>query len=114
LCGPQGNVVLKIHKPVEEVFAGDGEVLEVMALLEGLQAALELDIRNVKVLTDHKTLHNHVCHVSRVARKRDCHKLTIENSLIELSMFLVAVAFGDDAFVCLGIRIFDISAARFC
>ena len=40
--------------------------------------------------------------------------VTIENSLIELSMFLVAVAFGDDAFVCLGIRIFDISAARFC
>jgi len=89
LCGPQGNVVLRIQKPVEEVFAGDGEVLEVMALLEGLQAALELDIRSVKILTDHKTLHNHVCHVSRVAQSKT---VTIENALIELrmkTMFLV-------------------------
>ncbi|RLN22338.1 uncharacterized protein C2845_PM07G05060 [Panicum miliaceum] len=60
LCGPQGNVVLRIQKPVGEVFVGDGEVLEVMALLEGLHAALELDIRSVKVITDHKTLHNHM------------------------------------------------------
>ncbi|XP_039813834.1 ATP-dependent RNA helicase DEAH12, chloroplastic-like [Panicum virgatum] len=70
LCGPQGNVVLRIQKPVEEVFAGDGEVLEVMALLEGLQAALELDIRNVKVLTDHKTLHNHMLGIWRPSGKK--------------------------------------------
>ncbi|RLN24250.1 hypothetical protein C2845_PM07G12900 [Panicum miliaceum] len=51
LCGPQGNVVLRIQKPVGEVLVGDGEVLEVMALLEGLHAALELDIRSVKAIT---------------------------------------------------------------
>ena len=93
VCGPQGNVVLRIHKLVEEVFVGDGEVLEVMALLEGLHAALELDIRSVKILTDHKTLHNHVCHVSRVAQSKT---VTIENALIELrmkTMFLVGSSY---------------------
>jgi hypothetical protein len=67
VCGPQGNVVLRTHKPVEGVFVGDGEMLEAMALLEGLRAALELDIRSVKVITDHEILHNHVCHRSLVA-----------------------------------------------
>jgi hypothetical protein len=39
VCGPQGEVLLKVQKPVEEGFVGGREVLEAMALVEGLQAA---------------------------------------------------------------------------
>ncbi|CAO2180443.1 unnamed protein product [Urochloa humidicola] len=70
VCGPQGNVVLRIQKPVEEAVVGDGEVLEAMALLEGLRAALELDIRSVKVITDHKMLHNHMLGIWRPSGKK--------------------------------------------
>nr|CAB3472675.1 unnamed protein product [Digitaria exilis] len=59
VCGPQGNVVLRMHKPVE-VFVGDREMLEALALMEGLLAALELGIRSVRVITDQKILHDHM------------------------------------------------------
>jgi hypothetical protein len=39
VCGPQGEVLLRVQKPVEEGFVGGREVLEAMALVEGLQAA---------------------------------------------------------------------------
>lgn len=35
-------------------------MLEAMALVEGLNAALALGIRTLNVLTDNKPLHNHV------------------------------------------------------
>ncbi|CAL4950717.1 unnamed protein product [Urochloa decumbens] len=70
VCGPQGDVVLRIQKPVEEAVVGDSEVLEAMALLEGLHAALELDIRSVKVITDHKMLHNHMLGIWRPSERK--------------------------------------------
>jgi hypothetical protein len=60
VCGPQGEVLLRVQKPVEEGFVGGREVLEAMALVEGLQAALGLGIRGVQVVTDYRALHNHV------------------------------------------------------
>jgi len=38
---------------------GGREVLEAMALMEGLHAALGLGIRSVEVVTDYKALYNH-------------------------------------------------------
>jgi hypothetical protein len=48
VCRPQGEVVLRVQKPVE-VFRASQEVLEAMALLEGLHAALALGISSVNV-----------------------------------------------------------------
>ncbi|OEL33345.1 hypothetical protein BAE44_0005634 [Dichanthelium oligosanthes] len=59
VCGPQGEVVLRVQKPVEGLVGGR-EVLEAMALMEGLHAALGLGIRSVGVVTDYRPLHNHV------------------------------------------------------
>ncbi|GJM88213.1 hypothetical protein PR202_ga04249 [Eleusine coracana subsp. coracana] len=60
VCGPQGEVLLRVQKVVEEGFVGGREVLEAMALMEGLHAALGLGIRRVHVVTDYRALHNHV------------------------------------------------------
>jgi ribonuclease HI len=53
-------VVLRIQKPVE-ASVGGRMTLEVMALTEGLQEALGLGIRSIKIVTDYRVLHNHVC-----------------------------------------------------
>ncbi|CAN6169883.1 unnamed protein product [Urochloa humidicola] len=60
VLGPQGDVVLTLHKPVVGFVCGrDGKVLlEAMALLEGLHAALGLGVTAVEVITDHRMLHN--------------------------------------------------------
>jgi len=64
VCGPQGGVLLTVCKPVVGFVGGrDGEVLlEATALVEGLHAARGLGIRSVKAITDHKMLHDLVCH----------------------------------------------------
>lgn len=59
VCGPEG-VVIRVQKPVEG-FVGGREVLEGMALMEGLHAALGLDIHRVEIVTDYRPLRNHVC-----------------------------------------------------
>jgi hypothetical protein len=59
LCSLRGNVVLRIQKPVE-ASVGGRMTLEVMALTEGLEAALGLGIRSIKIATDYRVLHNHV------------------------------------------------------
>ena len=61
ICGPQGEVLLRIHKPVER-FVGGRMIVEVMALMEGLDAALGLGIRSVTIVTGYRPLYNHVCH----------------------------------------------------
>ena len=76
VCGPQGDVVLRIQKPVEG-FVGGREVLEGMALMEGLHAALGLGIQSVKVVTDYKALHNHVCY---------CYALNLQYYKLNLSL----------------------------
>jgi len=62
VCDPQGEGVLRVQKPVEGLVGGRAgrEVLEAMALMEGLHAALGLGIRIVEVVTDYWTLYNHV------------------------------------------------------
>jgi hypothetical protein len=60
LCDSRGKVVLRIQKPVEG-YAGGRMMLEAMALLEGLQAALALGIQGITIVTDYRALHNHVC-----------------------------------------------------
>jgi len=64
VCGPQGDVLLTVRKPVVGFVGGpDGAaLLEAAALVEGLHAAHGLGIRSVKVITDHKMLHDLVCH----------------------------------------------------
>ena len=64
VCGPQGDVLLTVRKPVVGFVGGpDGAaLLEAAALVEGLHAARGLGIRSVKVITDHKMLHDLVCH----------------------------------------------------
>jgi ribonuclease HI len=54
-------VVLRIKKPVEG-YAGGRMMLEAMALMEGLQAALALGIQGITIVTDYRALHNHVCY----------------------------------------------------
>ena len=61
VCRTQGGVVLRIQKPVER-FVGGHMIVEVMALMEGLDAALGLGIRSVTVVTGYRPLYNHVCH----------------------------------------------------
>jgi hypothetical protein len=58
---PRGKVVGTIQKPVEG-FAGGRMELEVLALTEGINAALELGIRSINIVSDFKPLHNYVCH----------------------------------------------------
>lgn len=68
VCGPQGEVVLRGLKPVLGFVGGHGDnddgqvLLEAMALVEGLHKALELGITSVKIITDHRLLHNYVRH----------------------------------------------------
>jgi hypothetical protein len=45
-----------------ERFVGGRMIVEVMALMEGLDAALGLGIRSVTVVTAYRPLYNHVCH----------------------------------------------------
>jgi hypothetical protein len=59
VCGSMGEVVLRIQKPLEGSVGGR-MTLEVMALMEGLDAALGLGIRSVTIVTDYGPLHNHV------------------------------------------------------
>lgn len=61
VCDHQGNVVLRMQKPVEASVGGH-MTLEVMALTEGLEAALGLGIQSIKIVTDYRVLYNHVCH----------------------------------------------------
>ena len=72
VCGPQGDVLLTVRKPVVGFVGGrDGEVLlEATALVEGLHAARGLGIRSVKAITDHKMLHDLVCHCPLLLRSR--------------------------------------------
>ncbi|KQK05116.1 hypothetical protein BRADI_2g18110v3 [Brachypodium distachyon] len=55
VCGPRGEVVLRIQKPVE-ASVGGRMTLEVLALNEALHAALGLGIRSIKIVTDYKLL----------------------------------------------------------
>jgi len=72
VCGPQGDVLRTVRKPVVGFLGGpDGEaLLEATALAEGLHAAHGLGIRGVKVINDHKMLHDLVCHCPLLLRSR--------------------------------------------
>nr|CAB3469793.1 unnamed protein product [Digitaria exilis] len=59
VCGPEGEVVIRVQKPVDG-FVGGREVLEGMALMEGLHAALGLGIHRVEVLIDYRPLYNYI------------------------------------------------------
>uniref|UniRef100_A0ACD5YBG3 Uncharacterized protein n=1 Tax=Avena sativa TaxID=4498 RepID=A0ACD5YBG3_AVESA len=69
LCNHQGNVVLRIQKPVE-ASVGGRMTLEVMALAEGLQAALGLGIQSIRIVTDYRVLHNHLLGIWRPTQKK--------------------------------------------
>ncbi|XP_047096555.1 E3 ubiquitin-protein ligase RSL1-like [Lolium rigidum] len=56
---PRGKVVGTIQKPVEG-FAGGRMELEVLALKEGIIAALKLGIRSINIVSDFKPLHNYM------------------------------------------------------
>ncbi|KAK8950473.1 hypothetical protein KSP40_PGU006457 [Platanthera guangdongensis] len=59
VCDPKGELLLKIQKPV----TGEGashEVVEAKALIEGLNAIVELGIRNANVYFEFKPFYNHV------------------------------------------------------
>jgi ribonuclease HI len=62
LCDSRGEVVLRIQKPVEGFAGGGRMMLELMALTEGLQAAVGLGIQSLTIVTDYRALHNHVRH----------------------------------------------------
>ncbi|CAM0950566.1 unnamed protein product [Alopecurus aequalis] len=69
LSDHQGNVVLRIQKPVE-ASVGGRMTLEVMALTEGLQAALGLGIQSIRIVTDYRVLHNHLLGIWRPTQKK--------------------------------------------
>ncbi|CAL5046155.1 unnamed protein product [Urochloa decumbens] len=67
--GPQGEVVVRVQKPVEW-FVGGREVLEAMALMEGLHAALALGVRSVGIVTDYRPLRNHILGIWSIAQNK--------------------------------------------
>ncbi|XP_062194517.1 E3 ubiquitin-protein ligase RSL1-like isoform X2 [Phragmites australis] len=69
VCGPQGEVVLRIQKPVER-FVGGRMIVEVMALMEGLDAALGLGISSVTIVTGYRPLYNHMLGIWRPSGKK--------------------------------------------
>ncbi|KAF7071804.1 hypothetical protein CFC21_077052 [Triticum aestivum] len=69
VCDHQGNVVLRIQKPVEASVGGH-MTLEVMALTEGLEAALGLGIQSIKIVTDYRVLYNHLLGIWRPTQKK--------------------------------------------
>ncbi|XP_047051172.1 E3 ubiquitin-protein ligase RSL1-like [Lolium rigidum] len=69
LCDSRGEVVLRIQKPVEG-FAGGRMMLELMALTEGLQAAVGLGIQSLTIVTDYRALHNHMLGIWRPQQKK--------------------------------------------
>nr|AVY91762.1 IBR domain containing [Saccharum hybrid cultivar SP80-3280] len=69
VCRTQGGVVLRIQKPVER-FVGGRMIVEVMALMEGLDAALGLGIRSVTVVTAYRPLYNHMLGIWRPSGKK--------------------------------------------
>ncbi|CAD6258866.1 unnamed protein product [Miscanthus lutarioriparius] len=69
VCRTQGGVVLRIQKPVER-FVGGRMIVEVMALMEGLDAALGLGIRSVTVVTGYRPLYNHMLGIWRPSGKK--------------------------------------------
>ncbi|XP_074590989.1 uncharacterized protein LOC141846828 [Curcuma longa] len=61
VCDPNGNLLLKIQKPVPIADVGTcREVVETAALIEGLNAVISLGIKNISVFCDYKVLYNHV------------------------------------------------------
>ncbi|KAI4991492.1 hypothetical protein ZWY2020_039863 [Hordeum vulgare] len=69
LADQQGNVVLRIQKPVE-ASVGGRMTLEVMALTEGLEAAFGLGIQSIKIVTDYRVLYNHLLGIWRPTQKK--------------------------------------------
>uniref|UniRef100_A0ACD5YJU0 Uncharacterized protein n=1 Tax=Avena sativa TaxID=4498 RepID=A0ACD5YJU0_AVESA len=69
LCDSRAKVVLRIQKPVEG-FEGGRMMLEVMALMEGLQAAVGLGIQSLTIVTDYRALHNHMLGIWRPQQKK--------------------------------------------
>ncbi|KAF0889665.1 hypothetical protein E2562_030146 [Oryza meyeriana var. granulata] len=76
ICGPRGEVMLRIQKPVQQGFVGGRMMLDAMALVEGLNAALGLGIRTLNVLTDNKPLHNHMVGIWRPRQKKLADKIS--------------------------------------
>ncbi|KAL6630607.1 hypothetical protein ACP70R_028458 [Stipagrostis hirtigluma subsp. patula] len=93
VCGPRGKVVVGVQKPVEEGFAGGREVLEAMALMEGLHAALGLGIRSVQVVTNYRALHNHIHGIWRITQKKVADMvnqvLSVQRKFEQFEMLLV-------------------------
>ncbi|XP_044444589.1 uncharacterized protein [Triticum aestivum] len=69
---PQGKVVRTIQKRVER-FVGGRMELEVLALKEGIQAALELGIRWVNIVSDFKALHKYMLGTWRPTKNKSEH-----------------------------------------
>ncbi|OEL14895.1 hypothetical protein BAE44_0024086 [Dichanthelium oligosanthes] len=98
VVGPRGEVVLRVQKPVEG-FLGGHKTIELMALMEGLHAALRLGIRSATILTDYMLLHNHeyvrvkLLHGTLPTCPQDCctTKLSVEGSKIFLSPQLLEI-----------------------
>ncbi|KAL6875668.1 hypothetical protein ACP4OV_013181 [Aristida adscensionis] len=71
VCGPRGEVLRSVQRPVEEgTLPGGREVLEATALVEGLHAALAMGARSVEVVTDYRALHHHMHGIWRITQKK--------------------------------------------
>jgi hypothetical protein len=75
-----GGEVLRIQKPVES-FVGGRIMVELMALMEGLDAALGSGIRSVTMITP---LYKHVCH----AKCQLLDKSMIERKKLQVRSFI--------------------------
>ncbi|XP_020161471.1 E3 ubiquitin-protein ligase RSL1 isoform X1 [Aegilops tauschii subsp. strangulata] len=78
---PQGKVVRTIQKRVER-FVGGRMELEVLALKEGIQAALELGIRWVNIVSDFKALHKYMLGTWRPTKNKSEHMVNEALSLM--------------------------------
>lgn len=90
VCDPKGELLLKIQKPVS---AAGHEVVETEALIEGLNAIVELGIKNVSVYFEFMTLFNHVTGKWKVKQQKLVNLIDqvqlIQRKLDKCQMFLL-------------------------
>ncbi|KAK8926542.1 hypothetical protein KSP39_PZI018495 [Platanthera zijinensis] len=92
VCDPKGELLLKIQKPVTAAGANH-EVVEAKALIEGLNAIVELGIKNANVYFEFKPLYNHVIGKWKVKQQKVVNFIDqvqlLQSKLDKCQMFLL-------------------------
>ncbi|XP_078445591.1 E3 ubiquitin-protein ligase RSL1-like [Wolffia australiana] len=92
ICDPRGNQILKMQTPTIGPRVG-GEIVEIRALIEGVNAAISLDLKTLDIFFQHTALFNHITGKWGVKQRNVSEALeeavNALNKLKSHSMFLV-------------------------